>query len=575
MKPSDRQAGAARSAGPIVVVAFIALCAVVVLSRTRSRTRGETETSRTESPAARGDAVEISFHSSTAKKSWVDEMVKAFERSGATAGGRPVRVKVTHVNSGDSLEQLKEGKVQPDLWSPGDESWMQLAAEHWKRARGKPLFASYRHLVDVPLVLAVWEPMARAMGWPGPVRWKDVAKLAADPRGWAAVGHPEWGAFRWGHAHPDANSGFLTVLSLAYAATGKTDDLTLEDLARPSVKAFIHDLEQRVEHYGLSNVWLDDVMHAKGPAYLSAAAQYENTIIETNEKHGNKPGRLVAVYPADGAFWTTHPIAVVEESWTTPEKAEAAGKLADFLLSADAQRRAMELGLRPVSKDVTLGPPFDAEHGVDPKAAATRRFSVPDEKILRRVIDLWEEAKNPATVLLVLDRSGSMKGAPIDAAKEGAVQFVRSMKPRDEIEIRVFNQKSDTLVERCAVKSCAEDAVARLQGIFAEGGTALHDVVAEGFRELVARRKKEPGRRYGLIVLSDGRDTSSAMSRNDFLDALPNGEDPDVPKIFTIAYGPEADRELLREVAGRTNARLFESKAEEIAKTYKELSANF
>lgn len=577
MNPIDRQRTAGRSGGPalaaFVVIAFIALCAVVVLRH--GRDKGSDRASGPGAPAARGDAVEIAFHSSSAKKTWVDEMVRRFEASDARVGGRPIRVKVSHVNSGDSLDQIKDGRAQPDLWSPGDESWMQLAAEHWKRARQKTLFDGYRNLVDVPLVLAIWEPMARAMGYPGPVGWKQLAMLAADPRGWESLGHPEWGKFRWGHAHPDANSGFLTVLALVYAATGKTDGLTPDDLAKPAVRSFVRDLERRVEHYGLSNSWIDDVMHAKGPAYLSAAAQYENTIIETNEKHANRPQKLVAVYPSEGTFWTTHPVAVITESWTTPEKAEAAGKLADFLLSPAAQKRAMELGLRPVAKDLVLEAPFDGEHGVDPKAASPRRFTVPEEKVLRRVIDLWEEVKVPTTVVLVLDRSGSMKGAPMDNAKDGAVQFVRSMKPRDEIEVRVFNQRVTKLVGACPVKACAEDAVGRLQGVFAEGETALYDVVGESFRELLDRRKREPERRYGLIVLTDGRDTASTTRRNDFLDSLPTGEDPDVPKIFTIAYGPEADRELLKEIAGRTNARLFESKAEEIAKTYKELSANF
>lgn len=581
MTRNERWKHAARSGRlaleAVVVVAFIALCAVVVVMKMKGKppaARGAAAPG--DASASAGDALQIAFHSSSAKKSWVEEMVKAFEASPeGRLDGRPIEVKVAHVNSGESLEQIKAGAAKPDLWSPGDESWMQLAADHWRRTRQAKLFESYEHLVDVPLVLAVWEPMARAMGWPGPVSWKQVAKLAADPRGWEALGHPEWGKFRWGHAHPDANSGFLTVLSLVYAAAGKTEGLTAEDLAKPAVRAFVRDLESRVEHYGLSNSWIDDVMHAKGPAYLSAAAQYENTIIETNEKHRARPARLVAVYPTEGAFWTTHPAAVIEESWTTPEKRAASKKLLAFLLSPEAQRRAMELGLRPNSSQAALAAPFDAEHGVDPKAASDRRFQVPDEKVLRRVIDLWEEVKVPTTVVLVLDRSGSMKGAAMESAKEGAIAFVRSMKPRDEIEIRVFNQKVTKLVETCAVRACAEDAAGRLAGIFAEGETALYDAVAEAYGELKARRAKDPNRRYGVVVLSDGKDTASETNRHDFLDALPTGEDADVPKVFTIAYGTEADKDLLREIAGRTNARLFESKAEEIAKTYKELSANF
>ena len=40
-----------------------------------------------------------------------------------------------------------------------------------------------------PLVIAMWEPMARALGWPKkPLGFADILRLADDPRGWAAAG---------------------------------------------------------------------------------------------------------------------------------------------------------------------------------------------------------------------------------------------------------------------------------------------------------------------------------------------------------------------------------------------------
>ena len=77
------------------------------------------------------------------------------------------------------------------------------------------------------------------------------------------------------------------------------------------------------------------------------------------------------------------------------------------------------------------------------------------------------------------------------------------------------------------------------------------------------------------MLLTDGEDTSSVMSRHDFLDSLPKSEEIEVPKIYTIAYGPKADKDLLAQISNRTNARLFGSTPEEIKRTYKELSANF
>jgi Ca-activated chloride channel family protein len=149
------------------------------------------------------------------------------------------------------------------------------------------------------------------------------------------------------------------------------------------------------------------------------------------------------------------------------------------------------------------------------------------------------------------------------------------MKPRDQLSVVLFNHEITELIPPCTVRECGERAIPLIEGVFAEGNTSLHDVVAGSYRGLRELQRAQPGRRYSILLLSDGKDTSSRTSRNDFIDALPSGEDYDVPKIYSIAYGPQADRDLLAEISNRTNARLFTSTPEEISKTYKELSANF
>lgn len=520
-------------------------------------------------------SIEISFYSSSAKKSWVNKMVERFNAEGHKTGGKVITVKAYHVESGASLDQMKEGKIKPDIWSPGDESWLQLGASYWKNVKQKELYDSFQPLVNIPLVIAMWEPMARALGYPKPIGWQDIARVAANPKGWAAFGHPEWGKFRWGHAHPDANSGFLAVISLVYAASGKTSGLTVQDLKNPGVVSFLRGIEGAVEHYGLSNSWIDDLMHVKGPSYLSCAVQYENTIIESNGKNQNRPFKLVALYPHEGNFWTRHPVAILKEEWVTAEKQEASKMFIEFLLGRDAQTAALELGLRPSMKDLKLAAPFDEDHGVQSRVAMTKQFVVPGEDVLKRVRDLWEEVKIPATVVLVLDRSGSMKGQPLDNAKTGAVEFVKHMKPRDQLKVVIFSDVITPLSEMCQVRVCGEQTIDKIQGVFAEGGTALHMVVAQTFQEMKELRKRGEKRRYSILVLTDGKDTSSTISKNDFLDSLPSGEDYEVPKVYSIAYGDGADKQLLGEISTRTNARLFSSNPEDILKTYTELSANF
>jgi len=522
-----------------------------------------------------GQMLDLSFYSSSAKTNWINEMVKQFNAAQHMEAGKRINVKVFHVTSGGSLDALKEGKIQPDMWSPGDESWLQMANSHWRNVRQKTLFQDYTDLVNIPLVIAMWEPMAKVLGYPNPISWKDIAKVAANPKGWAAYGHPEWGKFRWGHAHPDANSGFLTIISEVYAALDKTGGLTPEDLGRPEVVTFLKEFEGAVEHYGLSNTWIDNLMYTKGPSYLSATVQYENTIIESNEKYGGRPFRMTAVYPTEGNVWTRHPVAILEEAWMTPEKNAACRQFIAFLLSDAAQRSAMKMGLRPIRKDFPLEPPFDAAHGVIADIPSDKMFQVPEENVLKRIRDLWEEVKVPATIALVIDRSGSMKGEAMDNAKTGAIQFVRQMKPRDQVMIVVFHHEISFLSDLCEIRQCGEDLQTRLDGVFADGKTSLYDAVAESYKKLYELKKKVPNRRYALLVLSDGKDTSSQLTRHDLTDLLPAGEDYDVPKIYTIAYGSEADKDFLAEISNRTNARIFSSNPDEIKKTYTELSANF
>ena len=180
-------------------------------------------------------------------------------------------------------------------------------------------------------------------------------------------------------------------------------------------------------------------MHIKGPAYLSACVQYENTIIQSNEKYNNKPFKLVAVYPKEGNFWTQHPVAVLKGDWMTPEKEEACKKFVQFLLSDGAQRRAMEMGLRPILKNIEMGAPFDPEHGVLAAVGTDKMFQVPEEAVLKRIRDLWEDVKVPATVIMVLDRSGSMKGIQWTKPRTGPSILSKNMKPRDQLKLVAFS----------------------------------------------------------------------------------------------------------------------------------------
>jgi Ca-activated chloride channel family protein len=57
------------------------------------------------------------------------------------------------------------------------------------------------------------------------------------------------------------------------------------------------------------------------------------------------------------------------------------------------------------------------------------------------------------------------------------------------------------------------------------------------------------------------------------LNCLPSGEDVEGIKVFTIAYGDDADKDLLLRVANRTNGKTFSGDPATIERVYTAISA--
>ena len=175
--------------------------------------------------------------------------------------------------------------------------------------------------------------------------------------GWSRFGHPEWGAFKFGHTHPRySNSGALALVAATYAGAGKTRDLTPADVDQAA--PFVKRVQASVVHYGRSTGFFADKMFTRGPAYLSAAVLYENLVVESalDPKYADKPFPVVAVYPREGTFWSDHPYAILDLPSVTPEQREAAEAFRAFLIGAGAAaRRPPRFGFRPVDPEHRAG----------------------------------------------------------------------------------------------------------------------------------------------------------------------------------------------------------------------------
>jgi Ca-activated chloride channel family protein len=533
------------------------------------------------------DAVVVEFQSSNTKQDWINEVVELFNAEGQTiSNGQSIVVVAHHVGSGSSMNDILDGEIQPTVWSPGSQLWVARINQSWNDRFGRNLIQSdCPATIRAPLAIAMWEPMARALGWPDtPISWNDLAALSNNPEGWGAYGHPEWGQFKFGHPHPEhSNSGMLSLVAEVYAAAGVTEGLTVEQVKSEIVAERVGAVERNVFHYGRTDTDILTRMTQRGPNYLHAVTSYESNVIKWNTDHADElQFPLVAIYPAGGTFWVQNPYCILDADWVSPEQTEAARIFRDYLLSPSQQARTVKWGLRPADPSVALQSPIDLAHGAVPTITQNDvpHLPYPDDELISHIIDVWHQVKKKATVVMLIDVSGSMQGSKIKQAIRGARLFIEQMDPADEIYVIVFSDEIFELPYSGPVGSSAENLRSTIEGLYAGGGTALYQSVIHALDRidgLEAQHETEGEQRiYGIVLLSDGRnEIEGGPSQADMLSHLPSGAEASGVKIYTIAYGEDADEDLMATLANRTNGKKFEGTEQDIESIYFLISSEF
>ena len=524
------------------------------------------------------DAVDVTFLYGSEKQDWIADVTATFNGSGVTVDGKPVHVTATPMGSGECVDAVLSGRVHADLLSPASSPFVTLGNAQSRAATGGDLLGPTRNLVLSPVVIATWKPMADALSAGGRAAgWSDVLALATDPRGWGARGHPEWGPFKFGHTHPEfSNSGLISVLAECYAGAGKVRDLTVADLDRPAVTGLLDGVERSVVHYGSSTGFFGKRMFAGGPAYLSAAVMYENMVIAANDPAGpdHPPLPVVAVYPREGTFWSDHPAGVVQRPWVDAAHRAAAEKYVDYLLAEPQQRKAMDHGFRPGDPSLPLSAVFDTAHGVDPKQPATT-LAVPPADVMAAALRVWHQHKKHADVVLVLDTSGSMsEQGKMAAAKAGAEQMIGLLDDADVMSLLPFSTRMHWAAQEVPLTPAGRAKLtADVEGLYADGDTALYDTVAAAVGYLKAH--PHPDRIEAVVVLTDGQDTDSQLALDGVLAGVRADESGNGVRVFTIGYGSDADASVLGRIADQAHGKFYAGTPENIREVFKDVATFF
>jgi Ca-activated chloride channel family protein len=289
---------------------------------------------------------------------------------------------------------------------------------------------------------------------------------------------------------------------------------------------------------------------------------YESDVV------ANGDGQIVPIYPLEGTFVAEHPACLNGD--LDPETREAAQLFRDYLLEQEAQQLAVANGLRPVNHNVATGSPLDTSRGVDLDQPAVV-FGSPSVETLFAVQDLWQSARKDVNLVMLLDVSGSMAGQKMDNMREAAVQFVEQMGDDDFLTVIAFSHELPVIVNHQQVGPARGQIIDAIQNLDAAGDTALYDAVGDG--ALLIEQSNSPDTANALVVLTDGQDTYSY--RYNFDQALVDLAASNDTTVFTIAYGDDADQNVLSQLAFGANGNFFLGDEASIATIYEEMSAAF
>lgn len=496
---------------------------------------------------------------------WLDTVTQKFNKSALKlTNGKTAYVSVNYVEAGQAVADMSGGQNLPSMWIPDDAVWTALLAK-----RGQVGFqANCVSVAQSPLVIAMWRPIAEALGWPGrKLGWLDIGTLAADPSSWAYYSGGNYGqTLRVGHTHPGlSGSGASTLLAIVQAAKSKTDAVTAADIKDPIVQASVKAFESSVASFNTATDKMGDTLSRRGIQYLGAGIEYESTVI--NNGGGGDTG-LVAIYPYEGTFVAKHPACINDGADAASKEAVLAFR--DYLLKTDAQQMAVAAGLRPATTGINLGAPIDAAHGADPSMPKVV-FASPTVDSLLAVSDLWQSARKNINLILLIDISGSMRGVKIDSVRTAAVQFAQQMGDNDYLTLITFSDKIRVLIEHKKMSVARADAVRQIGSIQAGGNTSLYDSIATAANLIQKSNSSETTN--AMVLLTDGQDTSS--SQYTMNDQLVNKAAANNTTVFTIAYGDDADQDVLTKLASQGKGNFYIGTAANIAGIYQEMSAAF
>ena len=443
---------------------------------------------------------------------WLIEVVKDFNKAGYTIDGKSVSFSLRSVSSGVMVDYISSGVYIPDGISPSNEDWISML-----EAKGIELKQEAKSLVQNTAGLVLKKDVYdRIMKEYGSVNIDTVVEATVD------------GNLAMGYTNPYASSTGLNFLMTSLYCFDSNNPLSDEAIAGfQSFQANVPVVSYNtVQMQGAINSGVLEAMILEYQVYVNSPELRNYEFVPFGIRHDN-PLYSIGTMPS--------------------EKQKAFEMFAEFAAKEEYQKSAKDYGFGGNPDYVSEVPQTSGN-------------------VLLDAQQIWKDEKDgdqEIVAVFIVDRSGSVDGAPLDEMKASLInagQYIKS-----DAYVGLVSYSSSVMVNLPIGQFDLNQRAyfnGEVSNFTAGGGTATFDAIAVGLQMLEEARADHPDAKFMLFVLSDGNSDGSLKSVRGFIENL------NVP-VYTIGYN--ANVEALKEISSINEAASINADTEDIIYKLKSL----
>ena len=450
----------------------------------------------------------VSSNKATDTDRWLVDMAEAFNRSGATADGRNVSVRLRGMASGLAMDYISSGKYVPDAFTPSNELWGDAL-----EAMGVAAHLAEKRLAGNVAGIVLSD-----------AKHKDMTDKYGTTGLNAIVQAVNAGDLIMGYTNPLSSSTGANFLISALFSFDPYDPFS--DTAVTAFESF----QSNIPFVAYTTLQMRE---------SAQSGVLEGFVFEAQQFMNSPDLRTGYVFTP---FGVRHDSPLYALGALSPLKQEILNQFIAFCKTNDSQGLASKYGFNQYD-DYTF------------------ELSQVNGSQLSQAQKLWKEKKSAnreIVAVFVADISGSMDGSRLNQLKQSLMVGADMISPDNSIGLITFSDDVNIalpigkfdLNQRSLFTGAVRD-------MSAAGGTAMFDAIVVASKMLTDNMPDNPNAKYMMFVLTDGETNKGSSLK----DARPMIEGLKIP-IYTIGY--EADISVLQAISSINEAASINADADDV-----------